>query len=200
MHMEPTNHAVPDLGRDPLQQRRRQQSELGRPRGRLRLDREFAVLQLHRTAVLGDVRAHHPLPGAEDGGLGGRLLPAPGLHQPGQHRTEELWITRVGPGAGVAARPTPLSARPTRGTGTAGRTVGRRLRVRIGSAGGTPTRAGRLSSGECRVEYRPGQCRTGQVTVAGRRPRTGLPSGRSLPGRARRGVLLPAAGRSTRRR
>ena len=90
-----------------FEQRAGEQPQLGGPGGRPRLHGQLAVLQLDRAAVLGDLRADHPLPGAEDRRLGRRLLPAARLHQPVQHRAERLRVARVRPRAGVAAQPPP---------------------------------------------------------------------------------------------
>ncbi len=125
-----------------------EQPQLGGPGGRLRLDGQHAVLQLHRAAVRGDLRADHPLPGAEDRRLGRRLLPAPGLDEAGQHGTEQLRVARVRSRPGVAAQPA--------------------LTALAATARRTPSRCGCLAACLGRVQHRPGQLRPRLVPVGSR--------------------------------
>ena len=138
-----------------------------------RLHGQLAVLQLDRPAVLGDLRADHLLPGAEDGRLGRRLLPAARLHQPVQHRAERLRVARVRARPGVAAQPPPA----------AGAVAGR-------ARGGRRCAAAACRRASAASEHRPRQLRPARPPPSGlrrHRPRR--------PGAPIRAVARPPAGR-----
>src|SRR5688572_12029174 len=103
--MDPGDQAPADVRADPCDQPPGEEPELSRPRGRLGLNGELSVLELHRPAVAGEVSPDEPVPRAEDPGLGSGSLPAARLHQLLQESPERLWVAWVRAGTGVAPQP-----------------------------------------------------------------------------------------------